>query len=73
MKRYHVYIILDPIKNEPFYVGWTDPERKGTRRTREEDHLVEARRYRDGFKVDARANLHKINKINKIIREGYKP
>lgn len=73
MRRYHVYIIFNPIKNEPFYVGWTDRERKGTSRTREEDHLFEARQHRNGFKINPKSNLHKINKINKIIREGYEP
>lgn len=52
MKRYQVYIIWDPIKNEPFYVGWTDRERKGTNRIREEDHLYEAERHRNGLKIE---------------------
>ena len=72
-ERYHVYIIWDPIKNEPFYIGWTDKKRKGTSRTREEDHLLEAKRYNNGMSIDSSANLHKINKINKIFDNGYEP
>lgn len=69
--EYYVYIYLDPRKKgkytfgeysfeyEPIYVG------KG-KRNRIKDHLWEAQLKRDG-------NQKKINKIRKILNEGYQP
>lgn len=73
MKRYYVYEIWNPIKNEPFYVGWSDYERKGTKTLRTEDHLSEAARYKETGKHDKWANLHKLRTINKIIEAGFEP
>ena len=73
MKRYIVYVIWNPIKDNPFYVGWTDLERKGTNTTRMDDHLKEARRYKETGLHDPWANLHKIRTINKILSMGSMP
>lgn len=69
--EYYVYVYLDPRKKgkyifgeysfeyEPIYVG------KG-KRNRVKDHLWEAQLKRDG-------NQKKVNKIRKILNEGYQP
>lgn len=62
-KIFWVYALIDPFNNEYFYVG------SGTSR-RANDHLSEAK----NNKVNNQgANLHKINKIKRILASGNEP
>lgn len=62
---FYVYILQDPITNEPFYVGVGKQNRKALC-PREDSHKKEAIRFRKGGKIP-NSNKHKIYKILKIL------
>ena len=70
--RYFVYELWNPIKNQPFYVGIGDRERK-CNGFRPNDHLNEAKKILEGSNNERRYNKHKINTIIKIWRLDREP
>lgn len=58
---YHVYELLDPVTNTPFYIG----KGSGGSMTRLDDHLNEATK-----PPEEQTNQIKCNKINSILRNG---
>lgn len=66
---YYVYILINPITRLPFYVGVGKVGRKSSS-TREQSHVDEALRLQNGGKV-RKPNMHKLNTILQIIRQGF--
>lgn len=65
---YYVYVLTNPVTNIPFYIGVGKENRKSSC-VREQQHVVDAIRLRDGKKL-YRPNKHKLHTILQILDIG---